>query len=185
MIPEDIDHILSNLARTATIEDFRLRNALYAAYSPRLHRILLRYWYRNLREFGCDRDDLEQEAFLIFARLLESWSGNGSFSAYLHGAFPWRLFDAARRLSARERPGLDCAMAGLAGDDSFAAQEATILLDELARTLSPFDRALLVRHVRDGESLGVIAASHGMSARTVRRAWLRMRQHLQAQLATP
>ncbi len=104
LIEPSIDRMLSDLARSRDGNDAELRNALFIAYAPRLRRILLRLWYRNLYEFGCEFDDLEQELFLIFATLLDRWSGEGSLSAYLHGALPWRLYDAARRLAPRDRP---------------------------------------------------------------------------------
>lgn len=182
LIDPGIDRILSDLARTGDRADPTLRNALFTAYAPRLRRILLRIWYRNLCEFGCEFADLEQELFLIFANLLERWSGAGSLSAYLHGAFPWRLFDAARRLAPRDRPIDGRPVAALNGDDSHAAAEAELLLEELANGLSPFDRDLLLRHVRDGQSLSAISRSLGLNHRTVRRAWLRLQLHLRAAL---
>ncbi len=103
MIDPGLDRIVSELARSAGNLDPDLRNALFIAYAPRLRRILIRLWYRNLSEFGCELEDLEQELFLIFDLLLDRWSGSGSLSAYLHGAVPWRLYDAARRLAPRDR----------------------------------------------------------------------------------
>ena len=181
MIDPAIDRILSELARSHEPADAELRNGLFIAYAPRLHRILVRLWYRNLFEFGCEFCDLEQELFLIFSGLLERWSGNGSFSAYLHGALPWRLFDAARRLAPRDRQLGDRPVAAL-DDTSCADEQAALLLEELAAGLSPFDRDLLLRHVRDGQSLATIARVHGLSHRTVRRAWMRLQLHLRAAL---
>lgn len=185
MIDPTIDRKLSDLARAGDRSDAELRNALYVAYAPRLRRILLRLWYRNLHEFGCEFVDLEQELFLIFTALLTRWSGAGSLSAYLHGALPWRLFDAARRLAPRDRPLDGRPAALLSEDDSYVAAEATLLLEELASALSPFDRDLLLRHVRDGQSLPAISRSLGLSHRTIRRAWLRLQLHLRAALTIP
>lgn len=185
LIPPDIDRILSDHVRSCDPANALLRNALYVVYAPRLHRILRRYWYRSLCRFGCDLVDLEQETFLIFARLLETWSGDGSFSAYAQSAFPWRLHDAARRLAPRDRPLTEQSMLTLSEDDTFAAQEAAQLLDTLTRNLSAFEQDLLRRHIHDGESLDAIARSRGLSARTMRRAWLRLRQHLAEQLTIP
>jgi RNA polymerase sigma factor (sigma-70 family) len=182
LIDPDVDRHLSSLARSSDRTSPEVRNALFTAYLPRLRRILLRLWYRNLYEFGCEFCDLEQELYLIFAGLLERWSGNGSFSAYLHGALPWRLYDAARRLAPRDRPLDGRPVAALNQDDSHAAAEAALLLEELASALSPFDRDLLLRHVRDGQSLASIARSTGLAHRTVRRAWLRLQQHLRVEL---
>ncbi len=178
-----LDRILSDIARSDNASDPMLRNGLYIAYFPRARRILIRLWYRNLREFGCELDDLEQELFLIFVTLLERWSGNGSFSAYLHGAIPWRLFDAARRLATRERPVGDRQIVASAPGFSQSDSETVVLLEELARRLSPFDRDLLLWRIRDGKSLSTFAAERGMSQRTTRRAWLRLQQHLRRELA--
>ena len=182
LIDPSIDRMLSELARSRDGNDAEIRNALFIAYAPRLQRILLRLWYRNLFEFGCEFDDLEQELYLIFATLLDRWSGEGSLSAYLHGALPWRLFDAARRLAPRDRPLGDRPVTALNDDQSSVAEDAVLLLEDLAAALSPFDRDLLLRHIRDGESLAAIARARGLSDRTVRRAWLRLQQHLRAAL---
>lgn len=182
LIPAETDRILSAHARSEERFDPDLRNALYTAYAPRLHRMLIRHWHRNLQHLGCELDDLEQEMFLIFDRMLNNWSGNGSFSAYVHGSFPWRLLDAARQLapccsSLNNRPTISPNEAA-----TQAAQDTALLLEELAATLSPFDRDLLLRHIRDGESLADIAQSKGAAPRTMRRAWLRLRRHLQESL---
>lgn len=182
LIEPSIDRMLSELARSRDGNDADLRNALFIAYAPRLQRILLRLWYRNLYEFGCEFDDLEQELYLIFATLLDRWSGEGSLSAYLHGALPWRLYDAARRLAPRDRPLGDRPVTVLNEDGTSAAEDAILLLEDLAAALSPFDRDLLLRHIRDGESLAAIARARGLSHRTVRRAWLRLQEHLRAAL---
>jgi RNA polymerase sigma factor (sigma-70 family) len=185
LIDPDIDRILSTLARSPDRASVDTRNALFVAYAPRLRRILLRLWYRSLFEFGCEFDDLDQELYLIFASLLERWSGSGSFSAYVHGALPWRLFDVARRMAPRDRPLDNRPVAALNSDESYADAEAALLLEDLAGSLSPFDRELLLRHVRDGQSLASIARSLGLSTRTMRRAWLRLQVHLRAALTIP
>jgi RNA polymerase sigma factor (sigma-70 family) len=183
MIDPAIDRVLSELARTGDRRDPELRNALFTAFAPRLRRILRRLWYRHLNEFGCELDDLEQELFLIFASLLERWSGIGSISAYLHGAIPWRLYDAARRMAPRDRPldGHPALAANL--DDAREAAEAALLLDELANRLSPFKSALLLGLVRDHKPLEEIASTFGMSQRTARREWRRLQQQLRRELA--
>jgi RNA polymerase sigma factor (sigma-70 family) len=177
-----LDRIVSDLARNADLSQPALRNALYIAYAPRLRRILVRLWYRNLSGFGCEIDDLEQELFLIFESLLERWSGAGSLSAYLHGAVPWRLYDAARRLAPRDRPLGDRPVAARNLDRSDSETEMIVLLEGLAARLSNFDRDLLLFHVRDGKPLARFATERGMSQRTVRRAWLRLQQHLRQEL---
>jgi DNA-directed RNA polymerase specialized sigma24 family protein len=178
-----LDRIVSDLARTEAGIDPELRNALFVAYAPRLRRILIRLWYRNLSEFGCELEDLEQELFLIFDALLGGWSGAGSLSAYLHGAVPWRLYDSAKKLAPRDRPLGDRPVA--AANDAFSHSDAgmVVLLEEVAQRLSSFDRDLLLWHIRDGKPLSQIAAERGASPRTMRRAWLRLQQHLRRELA--
>ena len=177
-----LDRIVSDLARRHDGPPASVRNALYIAYAPRLRRILTRLWYRNLSEFGCELDDLEQELFLIFDTLLERWSGAGSLSAYLHGAVPWRLYDAARRLAPRDRTLGDRPVAAQDVESGQSEAEMILLLDALADQLSPFDRALLLEHICDEKPLSQFAAERGMSQRTVRRAWLRLQQHLRREL---
>ncbi len=58
-----------------------------------------------------------------------------------------------------------------------------LLLEELAQCLSGFDRDLLLGHIRDGKPLSQIAAERGASPRTIRRAWLRLQQHVRRELA--
>lgn len=183
MIDPAIDHQISELARQHDRTNPLVRNALYAAYAHRLHRILIRLWYRNLHSFGCELQDLEQELFLIFATLLERWSGHGSLSAYLHGATPWRLYDAARRLAPRDRPLDDRTASTVGGTPSQIGTDALDLLEELADRLAPFDRSLLLWHVRDGRSIAQIARTMGLSERTVQRAWLRLKNVLRQELA--
>jgi RNA polymerase sigma factor (sigma-70 family) len=183
MIDADLDRIVSELARCDGDLDPVLRNALYTAYAPRLRRILVRLWYRNLSEFGCELDDLEQELFLIVATLLERWSGSGSLSAYLHGAVPWRLYDAARRLAPRDRPLGNRPVADANASNLHSEDDMVLLLEDLAQRLSGFDRDLLLGHIRDGKTLSRIAAERGASPRTIRRAWLRLQQHVRWELA--
>ena len=127
--------------------------------------------------------NLEQELFLIFDVLLERWSGTGSLSAYLHGAVPWRLYDAARRLAPRDRPLGDRPVADANQSVSHSDEDMVLLLEELAGSLRPFDRYLLLRHIRDGKALSQIASERGASPRTIRRAWLRLQQHVRRELA--
>ncbi|MEZ4665879.1 MAG: sigma-70 family RNA polymerase sigma factor [Thermomicrobiales bacterium] len=184
LIEPDLDRIVSALVRARDSSDAALRDALFDAYAARLHHILIRLWYRSLSGFGCELDDLEQELYLIFIELLDNWSGSGSFSAYVHGAVPWRLYDAARRLAPRDRPLGDRPVAAANVDLSQSDAGMVLLLEELALRLSPFERELLLLHVRDGIPLSRIAAQRGASARTMRRAWLRLQQHLRQELAS-
>jgi len=178
-----LDRIVSDLARTEVGIDPELRNALFVAYAPRLRRILIRLWYRNLSEFGCELEDLEQELFLIFDALLVRWSGAGSLSAYLHGAVPWRLYDSAKKLAPRDRPLGDRPVAAANDARSHSDAGMVVLLEDVAQRLSSFDRDLLLWHIRDGKPLSQIAAERGLSPRTTRRAWLRLQQHLRRELA--
>lgn len=182
LIAPELDQVVSGIARARERTDAALRDALFDAYAQRLHRILIRLWYRNLSGFGCELADLEQELYLIFVGLLDQWPGSGSFSAYVHGAVPWRLYDAARRLSPRDRTLGERPVAAANTDLSQSDAGMVELLEEVAQRLSPFERDLLLLHVRDGVSLAQIAAARGANPRTMRRAWLRLQQHLRREL---
>ena len=93
-----------------------MRNLLFDAYWPRLRRTCSQVWRRTCRGTIVDRDDVDQEAFLVFASLLERWPGDGSFTRYLLGLFPWRLRDAVDVLiGPRDASLADLSLAELSG----------------------------------------------------------------------
>jgi RNA polymerase sigma factor (sigma-70 family) len=170
-LPPGIDRFLTHLALHYDLGDADVRNALFAAFEPRLRHLTDNLWRRQLRDWPCERDDLEQEVFVVFCELLARWHGAGSFAAYVHGAFPWRLREAARRNAPTRPPAQLTALPPLAQDDSWMAAEAIELLEKVAGTLDPFERRLLLLKVRNGFSLRTVARELGVDERTIRRAW--------------
>lgn len=174
-VPERVDEILSDLARSAESSTPSVRNALFTAYWPILQRTCQRAWWMYARRSFVQLHDVESEAFLVFAGLLDSWPGNGSFTRYLLARFIWRLREHIRRLNGAAVM-TDTRM-GLfeSTEHCYGAEMALALLDDLVRELAPFDQQLVLRKVRDGDSLARIASDLGVTRRTAERRWKTLR----------
>lgn len=167
------------------------RDALYLALHPKLERFIRRVRVPHLGEGRTgiwDRDDVEQEAWLVFAELVEQWSPERPFGRYILATFPWRLRDAIYRGIGRR--GVPTRMALVPIDDhawlrdgSAAADEASVLLGVLAERLPALQAEILRRHVGDGETLTAIARDLGLGRRTVTRQWRAARDHLAGHIA--
>lgn len=167
------------------------RDALYLALRPKLERFIRRVRVPQLGEDRTgiwDRDDVEQEAFLVFAELIEGWEPERPFGRYILATFPWRLRDAIYRGIGRR--GVPTRMALVPIDDhawlrdgSAAAEEATVLLGILAERLPALQAEILRRHVGDGDTLTDIARDLGVGRRTVTRQWRAARDHLAGEIA--
>lgn len=177
-IPDAIDRVLSDLARDANRDDPATRNTLYAAYGPVLDRIGRRVWWDMARKDLVDPGDVQNEGFLVFGSLLDSWSGDGSFTRYLLARFSWRLRDRVVRLNGRRPPASVADSLALAAYDSWAAERAMSLLAELIEPLSEFDRRLVLARVVDGCSIRAIASQLGVSASTAESRWAALRIEL-------
>ncbi|HEY7030815.1 MAG TPA: sigma-70 family RNA polymerase sigma factor [Thermomicrobiales bacterium] len=179
---------MTMVAWEARTGDPAARNALYAACEPKIARFVRRYRTATTGTDRCpafDLEDLHQEAFLIFAGLIDDWPGGNSFCAYFLGHFPWALKNAVRRLATANRPAADLDAArrfDLLADGSAAGAEAMALLEALAATLAPPDGQILLWKIRDGDSFGVIARRLGLSRRTAMRAWERIARDLRRSL---
>jgi RNA polymerase sigma factor (sigma-70 family) len=166
------------------------RDALYLALRPKLERLIRRVRVPMLgddRTGIWDRDDVEQEAFLVFAELIEGWEPERPFGRYILATFPWRLRDAIYRGIGRR--GVPTRMALVPIDDhawlhdgSAAAEEATVLLGILAERLPALQAEILRRHVGDGDTLTTIARDLGVGRRTVTRQWRAARDHLAGEI---
>jgi DNA-directed RNA polymerase specialized sigma24 family protein len=168
------------LARAARTGDRDARNALWVALAPKIDRLAVAAGRRTRGDNAPRRDgrpwdaeDLRQEAFPLFADLLAAWSGEGPIGPYLLSHLAWRLRSVARALAVPRR--FETSPAASArlhlADGSAAAAEALILLEALAADLPTPDGAILLRHVRDAESLAVVALRLGLDRRTVYRRW--------------
>jgi len=188
-ITPDVDRVLTVVAHEAQSGDIAARNALYTACQPKIARFTRRYAFASggtHRFPAFDFDDVAQEAFLVFADLIDDWPGGDSFCAYFLGHFPWQLRNALRRLAAANRTSPDCATSTsvyLLADGSAAASEAVALLRAIAVRLPEPDGAILLWRLLDGESYGAIARRLGTSRRTVARAWTRITADLRRSMA--
>jgi DNA-directed RNA polymerase specialized sigma24 family protein len=139
-------------------------------------------WLRSCRETIVSREDLEQEAFLVFAALLAQWPGTGSFTKYLLGTFPWRLGDAAVALiGSRDASLSDLSLAERA-IVSYDDEQAVQLLEDLAQQFPELDRKILLMRVRDGAGARQIAGAMRVNRRTVQRRMASMRETLRDDL---
>jgi RNA polymerase sigma factor (sigma-70 family) len=179
-ITPDVDRVLTTIAREAQTGDVAARNALYAACQPKIARFVRRYRFAAGRENACpsfDLEDVAQEAFLVFADLVDDWPGGESFCAYFLGHFPWRLRNTIRRLGTVNRASTRFGLspgAYLLADGSAMAAEAVMLVQVIAGRLSAPDGNILIWRILDDDSFSTIAQRLGTSRRTVQRAWDRI-----------
>ena len=106
-IPAATVATIGMLAIHAQAGDIRARDRLYTALHPRLYRkgFILRPWPNTPRQTGIwDRDDVDQESWIIFAELLSAWDGELPFVPYLFARFAWRLRDRILRGIGRPLP---------------------------------------------------------------------------------
>lgn len=166
--------------------DQQARDALFIAFQPKLSRFVggIRAPRIHPDQTGIwDRDDVEQEAWLVFDELVRHWTPDRPFGRYILANFPWRLRDAVFRGIARR--GVPPRMTAVSiGDDdwlhdgSATSAEAQVLLDALADRLPDMQGVILRRHVGNGETLTAIARDLDVSRRTVTRQWRAVRDHL-------
>ncbi len=162
------------------------RDALYLALHPKLDRFIRRVHVPVLSDTRTgiwDRDDVEQEAFLVFTELLDQWETERPFGRYILSTFPWRLRDAIYRGIGRRGVPTRMALVPIDNhawlhDGSAAAAEATVLLGILAERLPALQAEILRRHIGEGDTLTTIARDLDLSRRTVTRQWRAVRDHL-------
>lgn len=162
------------------------RDALYIAFQPKLIRFVRRIHPPRMRPDQVavwDRDDVAQEAWIVFDQLIRQWTPDRPFGRYILATFPWRLRDAVFRGVARR--GVPPRMISVPigdhewlRDGSAASDEARALLNVVAEQLPEVQGIVLRRHIGDGETLTTIAADLGVSRRTITRQWRSVRDRL-------
>lgn len=160
--------------------------ALFIAFRPKLIRFIRRIHTPRTRpdQVGVwDRDDVEQEAWIVFDELIRNWTPDRPFGRYILATFPWRLRDAVYRGVARRGvpPRMTLVPIGdhdWLHDGSAASDEARALLNAVADRLPDIQGTILRRHIGDGDTLTVIARDLDVSRRTVTRHWRAVRDHL-------
>jgi RNA polymerase sigma factor (sigma-70 family) len=185
-VPLDVDRQLSALGLRAVEGDAAARNTLFAAFSPRLEGAVRRA-QRTAMRFAADSatepEDVAQEAFVVFAELLASWSGEGSLSAFVLSHFPWRLSTAVR---AMRRPASGIALLPFGGEpvavDTIEAEDILELIEALAAEMPGRCGAILLGRLRDGLTWNELVAQLGTPRRTIMRDWRRVRASLRETL---
>jgi RNA polymerase sigma factor (sigma-70 family) len=184
-IPDDIDRKLGHIAIEARRSPQALA-ALYWAFLPRLDHWVFRATHSCFRpsaDPAIEPEDIEQEAFVVFADLVLAWGGEMSLSAYLIRYFPWRLSDAIRCMSNRRpRPRRASVSAADLGDGSHGADEALALLESLAAQLPRRQGELLLLRFRDRLTWFEVAHRLGVDVRTAHREWSRLKPLLRKAL---
>jgi RNA polymerase sigma factor (sigma-70 family) len=188
-----LERRLMPTARRAYAGCHDARDALYIAFGPKLERFTRGVRVPRLGSTCTgiwDRDDLEQEAWLVFTEILGQWDTARPFGRFLLTTFPWRLRDAIYRGIGRRGVPPRMALVPIGEHDwlhdgSAAAAEAHVLLNALADRLPEPQATILRRHIGDGESLTVIARELDVSRRTVTRQWRALKHQLAADDDTP
>lgn len=181
-----LERRLAPTVARAHLGDRDARAALFLAFRPKLTRFVRRIHTPRTRpdQVGIwDRDDIEQEAWIVFNELLCAWTPDRPFGPYVLATFPWRLRDAVYRGIARR--GVPPRMTLVPIDDhawlhdgSAASDEAQALLNAIADRLPGIQGVILRRHIGNGESIAAIARDLGVSRRTVTRHWRTIRNEL-------
>ena len=168
----EIEARIDALATRAQL-DTAARNALYDALAFKIDRFVRRYWFRHRgRLVLCTRDDIGQEAFLVFCDLVMRWPARDSFLGYFLSRFPYRL---ARAIDVIERGWAAGRLTPLDLSDGLEpGTRDAVGLTEIGVGLSPRDRLVLSLRVDHGLRFAEIAALLDVHPRTVRRSWARI-----------
>lgn len=179
------DDTLGAFAIRAQQGDSGARDALFFAFLPKLERLMAHARVPNMpagMTATWDRDDVEQEAYLVFTELVESWCGDVSFTSWLLARFPWRLRNTIRAGVARPSTPPRTRPVPLE-----VAEEEPVVLEDLDPELREMVAALveslpdhlaraLVAHAFHGRNKSEIAREIGVSRRTMVRYWQEIRR---------
>lgn len=174
-----LERTLLPIAIRAKAGDREARNALYRAFEPKLRRFI---WQIKVPYAGpgdhaiWERDDVVQEAWLVFAGVCAAWEPEIPFGRYVLANFPWRLRDAVLRGIAR-RAHPTTATTFPIDEDLVVVDERPHLVEEetlievLAMSFeTPFDEVIR-NHILERRSLVETADRMGVSRRSVTRYW--------------
>ena len=192
-IPESLERSLHPLAVRAQGGDWAARDALYTAFEPKLMRFArrVRVPFAPAGAHGVwERDDVNQEAYLVFTSVVANWPPAIPFGRYVLAHFPWRLRDAINRgVGKRTVPprtiGVSIELGEALLDRSTAGQEQRAMLEALASSLEPPLDNVFRLHILDGLTLKETGSRIGISQRTVTRHWRTVLLRLRPQLVAP
>jgi RNA polymerase sigma factor (sigma-70 family) len=186
------DDTLGSFAIRAQEGDTDARDALFFAYLPKLERLMshARPPHALSGMTGIwDQDDVEQEAYLVFLELVDGWSGDVSFTAWLLSRFAWRLKDTIRSGIGkpsgppRQRvvPIEDAAFVPMRIDG--LSPEDREVIDKVLDQLPEYLGQVLIEHALHGKSKTAIARDLQISRRTMVRYWQEIRHRAMATLS--
>lgn len=172
----DLDLDLSRDAIVAR-HDRASRDRLLEALAWKVARFCARYARRSLDPW--EFDDVQQEAFLTFIDVLESWTplvsqdGPAGFGYYFLRVYPLRL---ASRVSMLRRRPATASQAGARLDPIDQTDiEDTVLVNqviaEICGQLNALDQSIFQLAARDGLGPSRIADLTQISRRTIHRHW--------------
>ncbi len=172
---------LCELAGRARDGEPAARNALWdamrevVARAVERQRALPRLW---------DRDDLRQEAFVVFAGVCSSWDGS-DVRAYFQGEYPRALARRVRREWRRQRRERSWQAMVEAGEDVRATQMYRVaeIVEAISRLPEPV-RTVLRLHVVWGLPLAQIGRQLGLGRRGLERAVPLARRAISGELQT-
>jgi DNA-directed RNA polymerase specialized sigma24 family protein len=179
-----IEALLAPVAIRAQEGDWAARNALYAAFEPKLNRFVRRvrvpYAPGDARGIW-DREDVAQEGFLVFAALVDAWPADIPFGRYVLANFPWRLRDAIHRGFARPLMPqwvrvvpVDAEL--VASDPGAPRQESAARVEAIAAALQPPLDDFMRLHILERLTLDESASEMSVSSRTGSRYWQAIRE---------
>lgn len=144
------------------------------------------YW-RVHRLATLDTEDLEQEAWLIVARLLGRHDPRrGPLEHYLKASMHWALDRALRRHRSERRSAAAIAFHGLPAGDSWHPRrldDDVLVPSEALAQLPPREREVALLHVYGDQSFSEIAAALGIPKATASDIWGRAATRLRAYFA--
>jgi RNA polymerase sigma factor (sigma-70 family) len=173
----ELDARLTALARRAKV-DIEARDELYQALGYKIERFVRRYRFRADELVICEPEDVEQEAYLVFCDLVQTWPGEESFTGYFFSRFAWRL---ARAVDVAERGWSAARLLPLLETDDVVPPldpEDRFTLLEIGALLSKRDQLVLELHIGHGMRLVEVARILGVHRRTVDRAWARIKEEV-------
>lgn len=181
-----LERTLWPVALRARDDDWAARDALFAAFEPKLQRIARNLWAppASATTVGVwEHDDVWQEAWLVFVALVEAWRPEIPFGRYLLANFPWRLRDAIRRNLARPAVPPRWYASRAQTWDEHASPDAVedtddILIDILCDELGEPAGQVTRLHILHNLSLREAATELRLGERTASRHWSNTRARL-------
>lgn len=176
-VDDERKHKANDVAEKARAGDPAARQELYYAFAFKAARFVRHYRPDPLPD-GYTLEDLDQEAYIVFAELLKDWQGQ-DFCTYFFGVFPWRLrrhFRGLAKTWRRERviylseEEMDLLLAELSCNHDSAGSGA---IEDLLLALPDAEREVVLLHLRDDLPFTSVARRLGISRSLAYRYWSR------------